>query len=115
MESNNTSGNPIDEKAKEFTLNLLKQEKAPDFIVEKLVANGYNYDHAVNYVYPLVESLENAAAAQGKKNSTLDIVLGAVILFIGLFITFASKNVIAYGAIIYGAFRLFRGIINAIS
>ncbi len=41
-----------------------------------------------------------------------DILYGAIWLVVGIAITFSGIGLITYGAIIYGLFRLFKGLSN---
>jgi len=104
---------PIDDKATAFIIELMKAGKSPSFIVEKLVANGYAYEGSYAAVNQIQEKVTGVHQQKERNNSGTDIVLGAIILIIGIVITVASTNVVAYGAIIVGAIKLIRGISNA--
>jgi len=105
---------PIDDKATAFIVGLIKEGKSTEFIVEKLVANGYGYEQsyeATNLIYGKAIQVHNQ---RSKSNSGTDIALGAIILTIGIVITVASQQqVIAYGAIIVGIIKLVRGNANS--
>jgi hypothetical protein len=104
----------IDDKAKTFIVDLIKGQRSPEFIVEKLVANGYDYQQSYDATHELYDRVIITRDDIDKKGSTTDILIGLAILAVGITIT-ASGNVIAYGAIIVGAIKLIRGIANSMS
>ena len=108
-----TKSKPIDDKAHNFIVDLMKAQKTPEFIVDKLVANGYDYQQSYDVTHALHNYAQASVQQEEKKSGGADIVIGLVILVIGIAIT-ASGNVIAYGAIIVGAIKLIRGISNSV-
>ncbi len=103
----------IDDRATNFIVQLMKEGREPEFIVEKLVANGYPYQESYDATHQFYGAVAQARQQKDKSNATTDIVLGLVILAVGIGITVASQHVIAYGAIIVGIIKLFRGIANS--
>jgi hypothetical protein len=104
----------IDDKAHQFIVDLVKAQKKPELIVEKLVANGYDYTQSHEATYTFYNKVVELQSTYAKNNSGTDIAIGLVILIIGIVVTAASSGgVIAYGAIIVGAIKLIRGIANA--
>jgi hypothetical protein len=104
----------IDDKAHQFIIDLIKAEKKPEIIVEKLVANGYDYTQSHEATYSFCNKVVELQSAHAKNNSGTDIAIGLVILIIGIVVTAASSGgVIAYGAILVGAIKLIRGISNS--
>ena len=99
----------IDDKAQHFIVDLLKAQKSPEFIVDKLMANGYDYQSAYDATHALYDNVTVTRNDVDKKSGTTDIVIGLLILVVGIAIT-ATGNVIAYGAIIVGAIKLIKGI-----
>jgi hypothetical protein len=104
----------LDEKARTFIIDLMKAQKTPEFIVDKLVANGYDYQQSYDYTHSLYSRVAEAAQEKEKKSGGTDIVLGLIILVIGIAVTASGAGVIAYGAIIVGAIKLIRGISNSV-
>ena len=104
---------PIDDKAQNFIVDLLKAQKSPEFIVDKLMANGYDYQASYDAVHAIYDHAVVSTQENEKKSGGTDIAIGLVILVIGIAIT-ASGNVIAYGAIIVGAIKLIRGVSNSV-
>ena len=104
----------IDDKAHQFIINLIKAEKKPAFIVEKLVENKYDYAQAYEATNSIYNKVVEVQTTHAKNNSGTDIAIGLVILIIGIIITAASSgSVIAYGAILVGIVKLIRGIANS--
>ena len=103
---------PLDEKARTFIIDMMKAQKTPEFIVDKLVENGYDYQESYNYTHSLYSQVTQRVDEDAKSGSTTDIVLGLIILVIGIAVTASGVGVIAYGAIIFGAIKLIRGLAN---
>jgi hypothetical protein len=88
-------------------------EFRPKILYPGLIKNfGMEYQEAYDITqqnYPRDKQLKAERSSEG--NPIGSIVLGAVILTIGLVVTFGSgSHVIAYGAIIVGAIRLITGL-----
>lgn len=101
---------PLDDKARTFIIDLMKGQKTPEFIVDKLVENGYDYQQSYDYTHNLYSQVATATQEKEKSGATGNIILGLVILVIGIGITASGAGVIAYGAIIVGAIRLITGL-----
>lgn len=78
---------------------------ADDF-VQMMVQKGYDREEAELAVNERIQ-IENDEV---DNNKAKDFFIGLLIMTVGLLITFSGVGVIAYGAIIYGALRLIRGI-----
>jgi hypothetical protein len=101
----------LDTAGKEFALYHLKKGKTIEDVTHLLTQNGYNYSEAFNYVSTLVITSNETAKATDKKNATVNILFGLLLLIIGLCITFtANSGIVAYGAIIVGITKTIRGI-----
>jgi hypothetical protein len=103
---------PLDDKARTFIIDLMKGQKTPEFIVSKLVDNGYDYQQAYDYTHSLYSKVSEAVQEKEKSGAGMDIGLGLVILVAGIAITASGAGVIAYGAILVGAVKLIRGLAN---
>jgi hypothetical protein len=103
---------PLDDKARTFIIDLMKGQKTPEFIVDKLVENGYDYQESYDYTHSLYSQVANATQEKEKSGAGMDIGLGLIILVVGIAITASSSGVIAYGAILVGAVKLIRGLAN---
>jgi hypothetical protein len=103
---------PLDDKARTFIIDLMKGQKTPEFIVDKLVENGYDYQQSYDYTHSLYSQVANATQEKEKKGAGMDIGIGLVILVVGIAITASGSGVIAYGAILVGAVKLIRGLAN---
>jgi hypothetical protein len=104
---------PLDEKARTFIIDLMKGQRPPEFIVDKLVQNGYDYQQSYDYTHSLYSKVSDAVKEKDKKGATWNIVLGLIILIVGIAITASGSGVIAYGAILVGAVKLIKGIADA--
>jgi hypothetical protein len=101
----------LDNAGKEFALYHLKKGKTIEDVTVLLTENGYAYQEAFTYVNQLVVTSNQEAATTDKKNATVNIILGILILVIGVTVTFASSGgVIAYGAILVGIVKFFKGL-----
>lgn len=92
----------------------MKAQKTPEFIVDELIQNGYDYQSSYDATHALYDTVAVTKHDVDKKGGTTDIIIGLLILIVGIAIT-SSGQVIAYGAIIVGAIKLIRGIANSAS
>jgi hypothetical protein len=77
-------------------------------MVQILVQKGYKRDVAE----AKVKEHLNRKNAENKGGNSSSIIIGILILGVGLLITFSGAGVIAYGAIIVGAMRIFSGLFS---
>ncbi len=77
-----------------------------DDIVQMMVQRGYDREEAELAVNERIQ-IENHEV---DNNKAKDFFIGLSIMTVGLLITFSGVGIIAYGAIIYGALRLVRGV-----
>jgi hypothetical protein len=77
-------------------------------MVQILVQKGYNRDVAEAKVREHLNS-KNKESSSGNSSN---VIIGILILGVGLLITFSGAGVIAYGAIIVGAMRIFSGLFS---
>lgn len=106
------SGNekPLDESAKNYIHQLLKDGKELPFIAETLEKNGYNKNQAAVYAATVKLAILEEQGRRTKKWAPVNLILGLVILGAGIAITFSEAGIIAYGAIIVGAAKTLQGI-----
>ena len=108
-----TKSKQIDEKAQIFIVDLLKAQKSPEFIVDKLMANGYDYQSSYDATHALYDRVTVTRDDVDKEGGGTEIIIGLLILGVGIAVTYTGYA-IAYGAIIYGAIRLIKGIANSV-
>jgi hypothetical protein len=102
---------------------LLRAGKSPSEVEDALVAKGIERKTAVIVVEKLT-SVDNLAAARNdvkKEEGQKNMLIGGLICLVGIVITAATyssaagggKYLVAWGAILFGAVRFFRGMSQA--
>ena len=92
----------------EFVISSLIAEQPKRLIVTALLEKGIDEETAKKLIADGEDKLMDAERAAANK----DIIYGAIWLVAGIAITFSGIGLITYGAIIYGLFRLFKGLSN---
>lgn len=92
----------------EYVISSLIAEQPKRLIIATLLEKGIDEEEAKKLIADGEDKLMDAERAAANK----DIIYGAIWLVVGIAITFSGVGVITYGAIIYGLFRLFKGLSN---
>lgn len=101
----NHTGNIYDEAASM----LMKRKINPEEVVEVLVQKGLIREKASFVVETLIEQLAEAK----RKKANQDIVIGLLWCGGGSILMLAHIGFIFWGAIVFGAIQLIRGIVNS--
>jgi len=109
MFENNTlysQENPV--SVQEFVISSLIAEQPKRLIIAALLEKGLDEEAAKKLIAEGEDKLMDAERAVANK----DIIYGAIWLVAGIAITLSGVGLFTYGAIIYGLFRLFKGLSN---
>lgn len=90
---------------------LINQNRTAQFTKNELIKKGADNNEASQIVRSLVNQIDQAKKGQANK----DIIWGAIILTIGLVLTFSLEGAIFYGAILVGLVKLGKGIYTYVS
>lgn len=88
---------------------LMKRRNNPEEVVEALVENGLIREKA-SFV---VETLSRQLAEAKRKKANHDIVIGLMWCSGGTVLILAQVGIIFWGAIVFGAIQLIKGVINS--
>ena len=100
----NHTGNIYDEAARM----LSNRRNNPEEVVEVLVQKGLIREKASFVVETLIEQIAEAK----KKKANKDIVIGLLWCGGGTILTLAHVGFIFWGAVVFGAIQLIRGVVN---
>ena len=92
----------------EYVISSLIAEQPKRLIIAALLEKGIDEEAAKKLIADGEDKLMDTERAAANK----DILYGAIWLVVGIAITFSGVGFITYGAIIYGLFRLFKGLSN---
>lgn len=118
MENNQQDPQQAEVRIYEYAAQLLIDQKMhPDDVKNTLVQQGLDEESAAI----VVDNLEEQISAAKKERSQKDILYGSLWLVGGLAVTLFTYSsasgggtyVVTWGAIIFGAIQLFRGLSNA--